>query len=71
LESVTYVLLQMCYLCLEVFPSAISYTELALSTFLVAESRRDVSVGELFAKAIKRDGGQCAFRPSEGGSPEA
>jgi hypothetical protein len=33
--------------------------ELALSTFLVAEPRRGVSVGALFADARKRDGEEC------------
>jgi hypothetical protein len=50
----------------------LSYTvnELGYTTLSVAEPRRGVSVGALFAEAKKRDGGQCAFRPSEGESPE-
>jgi hypothetical protein len=37
----------------------ITHNELALTTFLVAEPRRGVSVGALFADARKRDGEEC------------
>jgi hypothetical protein len=47
-----------------------SYNELGYTTLSVAESRRDVSVGAFSCFRKKRDGGQCAFRPSEGDSPE-
>jgi hypothetical protein len=48
-----------------------AHNELELTTFLVAEPLRGVSVGALFAKARKRDGEECGFSPSEGASPEA
>ena len=37
-----------------------AYNELGYATLSVAEPRRGVSVGALFAEAKKRDGGQCA-----------
>jgi hypothetical protein len=47
-----------------------SHNELGYTTLSVAEPRRGVSVGASSCRRKKRDGGQCAFRPSEGESPE-